>query len=237
MPRKGTARAVVTTPTEHAASPALPRPQALADAVYEALLQKLLSLEIKPEERIGVDDLARRLGVSQTPIREALTRLEAHGLVGKTHLVGYRAAPQLSAEQFEQLYEARVQLEPFVAEKAARLIDKAALDRLGAMLEEILTVRGNDTDVLMRTAQVDSDFHRTIAAASGNQVISRMLDALQVQVQFTLLRRHSAPIDVRPATREHQRVLGALRKRDGKGAAALMREHLAASRERYWPQR
>ena len=54
----------------------LPRPQRLGDAVYEAVLQKLLSVEIKPEERISVDDLARKLGVSQTPIREALTRLE-----------------------------------------------------------------------------------------------------------------------------------------------------------------
>src|ERR1044072_6274448 len=92
----------------------LPRPQRLGDAVYESVLQKLLSLQIKPAERISVDDLARKLGVSQTPIREALTRLETHGLIGKTHLVGYRAAPQPSQMQFEQLYEARLQLERLV---------------------------------------------------------------------------------------------------------------------------
>lgn len=214
----------------------LPRPQGLGDAVYETVLQKLLAVEIKPEERISIDELARKLGVSQTPIREALTRLETQGLITKTHLVGYRAAPQLSKEQFEQLYETRVLLEPHVAAKAAASIDKNTLNRLEHILDGLLSADVRDANLLVRTAQVDSEFHRTIAAASGNRVIARILDAIQVQVQFTLLRRRVEPINMRPATVEHRRILAALRKRDSKSASVLMRQHLAASRERYWPQ-
>jgi DNA-binding GntR family transcriptional regulator len=214
----------------------LRRPQSLSDAVYESVLQKLFSLEIRPEERIIVPDLARKLGVSQTPIREALTRLEGQGLVNKIHLIGYRAAPQLSKEEFVQLYDARILLEPHVAGKAATLIDEDALDRLEQLLDSLGKVNRHDSDLVVRIAQVDSDFHRTIAAASGNLVIARILDSLQVQVQFTLLRRRIDLIDVHPATIEHRQILTALRKHDAKSASNFMRQHLATSRNRYWPQ-
>ncbi len=214
----------------------LRRPQSLSDAVYESVLEKLFSLDIKPEERINIPDLARKLGVSQTPIREALTRLEGQGLVDKIHLVGYRAAPQMPKEEFVQLYDARILLEPYIAGKAAALIEEDALDRLEELLDRLEKVKRNDSDLVVRIAQVDSDFHRTIASASGNLVIARILDSLQVQVQFALLRRRIEAVDAHPATLEHRLILSALRKRDAKSASDFMRQHLAASRNRYWPQ-
>jgi DNA-binding GntR family transcriptional regulator len=217
------------------AAGALLRPQALVDAVYDALLQRLLSLDIQPDEKISVDDLARKLGVSQTPIREALTRLESQGLVNKVHLVGFRASSQLTPEEFDHVYEARMQLEPFVAGKAAATISFETLDRLQQLLDELLKERSDEPVLLARSAQVDSEFHRTLAAEGGNLVIARILNALQMQVQFTLLRRRGVPIDVRPATSEHRKILAALRRRDARLATQLMRDHLAASRKRYWP--
>ncbi len=220
----------------NAPSDMLRRPQSLSDAVYESVLQKLFSLEIKPEGRINIPDLARKLGVSQTPISEALTRLEGQGLVDKIHLVGYRAAPQMPKEEFVQLYDARILLEPYIAGKAAALIEDSELNRLEYLLDRLDKINRNDSDLVVRVAQVDSDFHRTIAAASGNLVIARILDSLQVQVQFALLRRRIEAIDVHPATLEHRLILSALRKRDAESASNFMRQHLAASRNRYWPQ-
>lgn len=222
--------------TRDGVADALARPQSLSDAVYETVLQKLLSLEIKPEERISVDDLVRKLGVSQTPIREALTRLEGQGIIAKVHLIGYRAAPQLSKEEFAQLYDARIQLEPYTAGKAAASISEDALARLKALLDGVEKINRRDEDFIVRIAQVDSEFHRTIADASGNLVIARILESLQVKVQFALLRRRVDTVDVRPATVEHRQILNALRKRDTKAASTLMRQHLAASCERYWPK-
>ena len=77
----------------------------LGDEVYNAIYSQLMSHAIAPGGRISVDYLVRELGVSQTPIREALSRLEAQGLVVKTHLIGYSAASQMDKSRLEQLYE------------------------------------------------------------------------------------------------------------------------------------
>ncbi len=79
------------------------RPSSVVDGVYDNIYHRLMSLEIAPGARIPIDVLAREIGVSQTPIREALSRLEREGLVRKEHLVGYSAAPQWTRKQFEDL--------------------------------------------------------------------------------------------------------------------------------------
>src|SRR5262249_59438436 len=86
------------------------RHRGLADDVYGAIFNKLMSLEIAPGARITVDGLVRELEVSHTPIREALGRLEGEGLVVKTHLVGYSAAPQITRRHFDELYDLRLLL-------------------------------------------------------------------------------------------------------------------------------
>src|SRR5690606_1826112 len=90
----------------------LRRTQGIVEEVYELIRADIMSLRIPPESRISIDELARQLGVSQTPIREALSRLEATGLVTKRHFVGYCCAPQLNRQQLDQLYEMRLLLEP-----------------------------------------------------------------------------------------------------------------------------
>ena len=95
------------------------RPVSVSNDVYDAIYEHLMSLEIAPGARIPIDILARDLSVSQTPVREALSRLEREGLVGKLHLVGYSAAPQLTRKQFDDLYEFRLLLEPEGARHAA----------------------------------------------------------------------------------------------------------------------
>ena len=70
----------------------------LADDVYDFLLSQLMTLRIEPGERVTIDALARELGVSQTPIRDALNRLAADGLVVRVHLAGYRVAPQITRQ-------------------------------------------------------------------------------------------------------------------------------------------
>src|SRR5262245_61237058 len=95
------------------------RHKGLADDVYGTLFDKLMSLSISPGARITVDALVRELEVSQTPIREALGRLEGEGLVFKTHLVGYSAAPQITRRRFDEIYELRLLVEPDAARRAA----------------------------------------------------------------------------------------------------------------------
>src|SRR5690606_5933905 len=98
----------------------LRRLQGIVDEVFELIRADSMALRIPPASRISIDQLARQLGVSQTPIREALSRLEATGLVTKRHFVGYCCAQQLDRRQLDELYELRLLLEPYAARCAAQ---------------------------------------------------------------------------------------------------------------------
>src|ERR687898_172086 len=131
----------VTNPSQTgAASGQIDRPTSLAGDVYEAIFAQLMSLKIAPGARITVDSLVREFNVSQTPIREALGRLEGEGLVVKQHLIGYSAAPQITRRRFDELYQMRLLLEPDAAGKAAAVMDDEKLavlrEAAGVMLRK-----------------------------------------------------------------------------------------------------
>lgn len=89
-----------TNLTAEASAP-IQRANSLSGDVYEAIFAQLMSLKIPPGARITVDSLVKEFNVSQTPIREALGRLEGEGLVVKQHLIGFRAAPQITRRRFD----------------------------------------------------------------------------------------------------------------------------------------
>src|SRR5581483_4069114 len=110
----------------------LRRPSGLVEDAYARIREDIMSLKVPPNTRLSVDSLARELGVSQTPIREALSMLEAHGLVTKQRFVGYCTAPTLNRKQFEDLYEIRLLVEPYGARRAAEKIkDRDLIDLCG----------------------------------------------------------------------------------------------------------
>src|SRR5262245_38899724 len=91
----------------------------LADGVYESIKALIMDHAVAPGDRTTIDALASQLGVSPTPVREALARLESDGLVRKRPLAGYTTTPLLSRAQFEELFEMRLLLEPAAARRAA----------------------------------------------------------------------------------------------------------------------
>jgi len=92
----------------------------LSDETYNRVREMLLTHEIAPGERINIDALARELDVSQTPVREALARLESDDLVIKEPLRGYQATALLSASELKDLFQFRGIIEPWAAMTAAR---------------------------------------------------------------------------------------------------------------------
>lgn len=190
----------------------------------------LISMEIAPGERIGIDAVARRLGISQTPVREALSRLEAEKLVNKVPNVGYRASGQLTLEEVRDLYELRLLLEPFAAARAAERIDDATrriLARMEKSASEAPSESGGD---YARFAESDATLHRLIANGSGNKLIAETIDRLHVHWHiFRSLYRTNAPEE---ATKEHKVLLRALIERDPARAEDAMRTHLQRSLDR-----
>ncbi|KFC64996.1 Transcriptional regulator, GntR family [Bosea sp. LC85] len=214
------------------ASTLLRRPTRLGDEVYNAIYAQLMSHKIAPGGRISVDNLVRELGVSQTPIREALSRLETQGLVVKRHLVGYSAADQLNKSRLEQLYELRLLLEPFAAAKAAVTMTDASIETLESLAQEMKALEAEDPQIAYgQFAQRDSEFHDLIAAGSGNELVREALANLHTHVHLFRLFYHSQA--TAEANDEHAQIIAALRGRDAEAAAEAMRSHIVRSSERF----
>ena len=210
----------------------LRRPPRLGEEVYNAIYAQLMSLKIPPGGRISVDNLVRELGVSQTPIREALSRLEAQGLVIKTHLIGYSAAPQLDRQRLEQLYDLRLLVEPQAAARAAEAMSEEAIAALEAIDVEMRSVRNGDARLAYgQFAQSDGTFHDMIALGSGNALIHETLARLHTHVHLFRLYFHARATS--DANAEHALIIQSIKARDPRAAERAMREHIERSRTRF----
>ena len=214
-----------------AASGQIDRPTSLAGDVYEAIFAQLMSLKIAPGARITVDSLVREFNVSQTTIREALGRLEGEGLVLKTHLIGYRAAPQITKRQLDEIYEFRLRLEPYGAAKAAARLDDTKL----AMLREAagMMARREGKDERLRYsnfARQDADFHDMILACADNELIRQVIAFQHTHFHIFRLMFHSRVTE--EALDEHEAILAAFAAADPVAAEEAMRVHIERSRDR-----
>jgi DNA-binding GntR family transcriptional regulator len=213
----------------------LPQRQILTDSVYEAVKELLMDLHIEPGSRVRIDRLARQLNVSQTPVREALARLEADGLVTKEPLRGYSTAPLLDAASFDQLFELRLLLEPFAARRAAAGRTDAHLRALeeanvGMRAATAKTSTGTTYREYRLFAAQDARFHEAVAAASGNELLRDTLVRLRAHLHLYRLYFHSGvAAETLP---EHERLLAAIRGGEAKLAERAMREHVERSRRR-----
>ena len=210
---------------------AIKRPPRLGDEVYNSVYAQLMSQKILPGSRISIDNLARELGVSQTPVREALSRLEAQGLIVKTHLIGFSAAPQIDRARYDQLHEMRLLLEPFVARKAATNIDAEQLATLERMDTEIGGEVGREVTSYSDFAQLDGEFHDTIARACGNELMRETLANLHTHIHLFRLFPHSGATT--KANSEHAELLAALVARGSAAAEKAMRNHVKRSYARF----
>ena len=207
------------------------RSQGFVEEVFEIIRADIMSLAIPPDTRISIDRLARRLDVSQTPIREALSMLEAIGLVTKRHFVGYCSAPQLNRQQLDQLYEVRLLLEPSAARYAAARMDDATLAEIVALARTMTP--GESRVSYHNFADQDSELHDRIAAGSGNPIIRESLARLHSHLHIFRLRFHSEVTT--EAVNEHAALIDALSARDPAGAETAMREHIERSYARLAP--
>lgn len=232
--KSGACASMKSTLTKPTADTGIVRPNSLAGDVYDAIFAQLMSLKIAPGARITVDSLVRELNVSHTPIREALGRLEGEGLVLRTHLVGCRAAPQITRNQFDELYEMRLLLEPEAAAKAAMAMD----DNRFALLQRLAGVMASNdgADDQLRYsdfARQDADFHDAILETAGNGLIRESLRMQHTHFHIFRLMFHWRVTT--EALDEHEALLDAFLKQDAQKARAAMHAHIQNSRTRLLP--
>ncbi len=226
----------------------------LADETYDTIKAKILDHGIAPGEHVGIDELARELAVSQTPIREALARLESDGLVVKTPLRGYQATDLLTVQQFDQLFQFRSVIEPWAASAAARHRTQGDLDALRAELDRAARIERSSATASVEFVEHDSRFHALVARASGNDWVEESF--VRTHCHLHLFRVYTATFgaesaggafvrsmfaeyyDMGPtplALAEHRRIVSAIADGADDHAAVLMLHHIEGSRQRFIP--
>jgi DNA-binding GntR family transcriptional regulator len=211
--------------------PPIRRSVSRAEEVYELIFQQLMALKIAPGSRITVDNLVREMNVSQTPIREALSRLESEGLVEKRHNVGYSAAPQITRRRFDELYDLRLLLEPVAAARATAMMTDEKMAELAKAADAM--AEGGPTDGRQRYAlfaRQDADFHDVILELAGNALIRETIQHQHTHFHIFRLMFHARVTE--EALDEHAALIAAFKNRDPDGAMGAMRDHIERSRDR-----
>lgn len=149
-----------------------PRRSVLSDEIHEMIKAMIFSHEIAPGQRVNIDALSVRLEVSQTPIREALARLESEGLIAKEPLKGFSATNLLTVKEFDDLFQFRLLVEPWCAEQAANKIDDIGTAALQAEMHSARTaLKFKDYEQVEALTEHDTRFHTLIARIAGNQSV------------------------------------------------------------------
>ncbi len=210
----------------------------LPESVHKSIVNKILDGSLAPGTRLDYKQVAADLGVSTTPVREAVTRLASEGLVELVPRLGavIRTLNQSSATE---LYEVREAVETFAAMKAAERISPRLLEVLqenlmdmGQIHEKLALARKshNSPTNLRKFLDLDFGFHRTILFAARNQSLSRTVEESHLQSRIFFADRGIHDVHrIKLACNQHATILKALKQHDGQAASDAMREHIRAS--------
>ena len=205
-------------------------PATLADSLLERLRKAVVEGEIAPGSKISEPELARHFGVSRGPLREAIGRLEAIGLVTRRANVGARVVT-LSADGLIEIYQVREALEGMAARLAAERMTEQETDAMKNLLVMHHKQVELDDGQAYFQKEGDLDFHYRIVQGSRNRrLIGILCDDLYHLARMYRFQFGMASRRARKALEEHGQILEAIADRDGESAELLMRRHIRASR-------
>jgi DNA-binding GntR family transcriptional regulator len=197
------------------------------DRVHDSLRERILAGELEGGTRLHQEKLSEDLGVSRTPVREALTRLAAEGLVELLPNRGARVAAVTLADM-QAAFEARLGLEPFAARLAAEKRPAGAIKAMAAAIAEQQRARTART-----TYEAIRRFHLAIVEASGNTHLLRFAESLwSGRIGLHVYLRQVAPEMLAGDIEEHREIAGAIEAGDAARAERLTRAHIAVSLDR-----
>jgi DNA-binding GntR family transcriptional regulator len=197
--------------------------QTLVDSVYQQVLDAIVSGRIAAGTELNEVALARELGVSRTPVHEALAWLAADDLVEQN--ASRASVRKLTAAEVKDLYEVRELLE---CSAAARATSQLPASRLKALQAEAraLAEEVDDPEWAGRAIDYDGRFHESLAAASGNERLHREIGRYRLLVRAFCRLTGSNRKNLRNSVTEHLKILKALEKRDACAASQAMSDHI-----------
>jgi len=205
-----------------------PAHRSRADEVYDELKRDVSEFKLVPGDRFTETEISERLGVSRTPVRQALFRLQQEGFVEVLFRSGWRVLP-FDFDKFEQLYDLRMVLETTAVQRlcaGSQAIDTALLDELAAIWLVPVPQRSADH---VQVAQWDEAFHCALVAAAGNAEMARVhrdvTDRIRIIRRLDFIKQPR----IEATYEEHAKILKAVRAKRGDQAAMLLRAHIETS--------
>lgn len=199
-------------------------PRSKAAAAYERLRHEIRIGDRRPGDRITLQDLSNHLGMSLTPIREALSKLESEGFVEHrrhhgTHIAGFSRA------RMEQTYRLRKVLEPMAvrlaAERVLRTEPQVDVDHVAARL-----LACERADTAIGVVQANEEFHRALYGLSGDPLLQDFIEKLWTGVPYQSLSLYEGGPRVSESAAEHRQILDAVLSGMPELAERLLLEHI-----------
>lgn len=197
--------------------------------VYRSVRQKIVDGTFASGKHLSTESLAALLGVSRTPVREALRRMQAEGLV-VLHANRGAFVASWTRDDVDEVFDLRIVLEAHASEHAARRISDAAIEQLRELARRMeAAVASKSPSRLDALSGLNEEFHRIILAECGQQRLAQMLNSL---VEMPMVRRTFGTYDSDELQRSmfhHRELIAAFAARDSVWASAVMRSHLCAA--------
>lgn len=200
--------------------------QLIRHRIFEELREDIMTCSLRPGEEVREGELAKKYGVSKSPIRDALQKLEFEGLVEIAPRRGHRVA-QISLSDAEDILELRAMLE-------SGAVRKIAAEASNSQLSSLDKFRTADVHSVTAFAEYNRTFHRTLCEMSGNQrlsdTMSRLMENYDRLCIVSLSTRRTEVEAMEAALADHLKVIDALQDRNGTAAAKLSARHIQRSR-------
>lgn len=204
----------------------------LSDLAYDALKDRIINLELAPGAKLNLDRLAVEFRISQTPIREALTRLVAEGLVCLEPFKGFSVEPLLSFDELCHLLEVRTVLETHAA---VRAVERLSEEDFAVMRHQVQIM-----DDLIKVGQVDirafntadATFHLQFVLAASNPILTQNYASLNVHIRIARLFQKRSIELAQQANTEHHQILTAFKDKDVQAVTKGVANHIRSVQDR-----
>lgn len=201
----------------------------LGVSVYDQLRRQIVRGDLRPNELLSEIELAERLQVSRTPVRESLTRLAAEGLIRSQRRRWI--VHEHTLDEIRDVYEVRAALEGQAASLAAQRADDGQIARLFDYLEQARSIEEDPTSST-ELVTVNDEFHAQVLAMAGNRALTGSIDAVtQYNFNYRIAILYSVA-DRAEAAAQHRRIATAIRDRDASEARQRGADHVLAGLDR-----
>lgn len=196
----------------------------LVERVANLLSDAIIKGQMKPGDRLSESVIAREMGLSRAPVREAARLLESSGLVAYQPNRGFFVR-KISAQQLDDLYDLRIAIEVAAARRVLRYGDDALLDGLREQYETLKAVSNIETDMHVQV-EADMEFHRRMILASGNPRFLKIFDQIARETELSIVVIGTLYGDPEWIAETHVPILEALAARDEPGVVAAIEYHI-----------